>query len=97
MCLLKVKINGVKYSIRTAEIVARNLLNELSATKAVLGDALDEYSNQADKILALEGEVAKLKAENAKLREELGDFPARDESGKYIKRAKHSNQPDKTF
>ena len=85
MCLIKVKINGVRYSVATAEKVAENLVRELEAAKADRNEMFEKYRAKENVLFATEAELveskvnmgwlvednAELRAENSKLREEL--------------------------
>ena len=85
MCLIKVKINGVRYSVATAEKVAENLVRELEAAKADRDEMFEKcraaenvlFASEAEllenkvKVGWLEEDNAELRAENFKLREEL--------------------------
>lgn len=85
MCLIKVKINGVRYSVATAEKVAENLVRELKAAKADRNEMFERYRAKEDVLFATEAELvenkvkvewleednAELRAENSKLHEEL--------------------------
>lgn len=90
MCFRKIKINGVRYSLSEGEKVVAKLVEELAITKSALKEADSKVATLTQAKHKLSCQNGQLKAEIAKLQEQLADFPARSKSGKYVKR---SEQP----
>lgn len=86
MCFRKIKINGVRYSLSEGEKVVAKLVEELATAKSALEAADSKVATLTQAKHKLSYQNGQLKAEIAKLQEQLADFPARSKSGKDVKR-----------
>lgn len=79
MALFGIRIGGKRYSRAQAQVIFDKMAEEITMLQKALNDSKAREG-------VLRRELSKVLNERDALKEQLLDFPARDDSGRYIKR-----------